>query len=99
MFEFFEEVHLIGKFLVEAIFINSQSEIYFTLWAFAYYLLQASLEWYWLAVDGVSAVLRSERYWAIQIIVHLHSHSLGRKTADTPSTASQRQSDEACSKQ
>ena len=32
---FFEEVHLIGKFLFEVIFINSQSEIYFTLWAFA----------------------------------------------------------------
>ena len=42
---------------IEAIFINSQSEIYFTLWAFTYCLLQASSDWCWLAVDGVSAVL------------------------------------------
>ena len=48
-------------FLLKAIFINSQSEIYFTLWAFAYCLLQASSDWHWLAVDGVSTVLRSER--------------------------------------
>ena len=33
-----EEVHLIGQFLFEAIFINSQSKICFTLWAFAYCL-------------------------------------------------------------
>ena len=51
-----EDVHLIGKFLFEAIFINSQSEIYFTVWAFAYCLLQASSDWRWLAVDGVSAI-------------------------------------------
>ena len=47
-------------FLFEAIFINSQSKICFTLWAFAYCLLQASSDWRWLGVDGVSAVLRSE---------------------------------------
>ena len=29
-----------------------------TSWAFAYCLLQASLDWRWQAVDGVSAVLR-----------------------------------------
>ena len=48
----FEEVHLIGKFLFEAIFINSQSKICFTLWAFAYCLLQASSDWRWLAVES-----------------------------------------------
>ena len=32
-----------------------------TLWAFAYCLLQASSDWHWLVVDGVSAVLQSER--------------------------------------
>ena len=33
----------------------------FTLWAFAYCLLQASSDWRWHAVDAGSAVLRSER--------------------------------------
>ena len=50
-----------GELLFQAIFINSQSEINFTLWAFAYCLLQASSDWHWLTVDGVVAVLRSER--------------------------------------
>ena len=45
-----EEVNLIGKFLFEAIFINSRSEMYFSLWAFAYCLLQASSDWRWLAI-------------------------------------------------
>ena len=53
---------MIGKFLFGTIFTDSQSEIYFfTLWAFAYCSLQASSDWRWLAVDGVSAVLLSER--------------------------------------
>ena len=40
--------------------IHNQKYI-FTLWAFAFCLLQASSDWRWLAVDGVSAVWRSER--------------------------------------
>ena len=51
--------------LFEAIFINSQSKICFTLWAFAYCLLQASSDWRWLAVDGVSAVLKCDGKWEL----------------------------------
>ena len=64
----------------------------FTLWASAYCLLcTGSSDWHLLVIDGVSAVLLSERTY-VPIL-------LDSKTADTPSTTSQRQSDETCSKQ
>ena len=98
----------------------------FTLWAFAYRLLQASSDWCWLTVDGVSAVLQilsndSNKFtrWfreAVHIqrgknglriatwgnsnyLPHTFPFSLTVRLPISPSTASQCQSDKACSKQ
>ena len=47
----------------EANFLNSQSEIYSTLWAFAYCLLQASSDWRWLCRRwGIGSLTVRENY-------------------------------------
>ena len=55
------------------------------------FTVHRSSDWHLLVIDGVSAVLLSERTY-VPILSD-------RKTADTPFTTSQRQSDETCSKQ
>ena len=85
---FLEEVQLIGKYLFEAIFINSQSK-------FLFYLVSFRL----LFAAGFVRLALTHRRWVGSLTVRENGNVRGRsflsdrKTADTPSTANQRQSE------